>query len=250
MLRNKDLPLLLGILLLMSPFDGGQAAYAAMAVGQETAARVGAASIPKKIKLFGSREMKSRSVKSFGKWTEMWRRHNLPRREDVAPSDSSVSENRRCVMQNKLACGRDAWNKFVSEQQGVPLNDLLKAVNLYMNKSTYVVDPINWGIPDYWSTPDEFFLKDGDCEDYAISKYITLKRLGVDAKDMRLVILQDENLRAAHAILAVRYEGKYMILDNQVDAVLPDTQILHYRPVYSINETGWWLHHKRRFTRD
>ena len=64
---------------------------------------------------------------------------------------------------------------------------------------------------------------------------------------MRLVILQDENLRAAHAILAVRLDDVYMILDNQVDAVLPDTQILHYRPVYSLNESGWWLHHKRRF---
>lgn len=72
--------------------------------------------------------------------------------------------------------------------------------------------------------------------------------MGVDTNDMRLVILQDENLRAAHAVLAVKYDGKYMILDNQVNAVLPDTQILHYRPVYSINEGGWWLHHRRRFS--
>ena len=65
---------------------------------------------------------------------------------------------------------------------------------------------------------------------------------------MRLVILQDENLNVAHAILAVRLDDQNFILDNQVDAVLPDTQILHYRPVYSINESAWWLHRVRRFS--
>ena len=126
--------------------------------------------------------------------------------------------------------------------------ELLDKVNIYMNRAAYIVDPVNWGIPDYWATPDEFFLKDGDCEDYAISKYITLKRLGVDPDSMRLVILQDENLNVAHAILAVKLGKDTFILDNQVDSVLPDTQILHYRPVYSINESAWWLHRVRKFS--
>lgn len=203
-----------------------------------------------KIQLFGSREIRSRSVKSFNKWTEMWRRHNLPRTpsaQEKPDKTNTYLSTRRCVGLARLECGRAEWNQFVENNQGKELADLLPAVNEYMNKSTYIVDPVNWGIPDYWATPDEFFLKDGDCEDYAISKYVTLKRLGVDPDIMRLVILQDENLRAAHAVLAVRHEGVYQILDNQVNAVLPDTQILHYRPVYSLNETGWWLHHKRKF---
>lgn len=33
-----------------------------------------------------------------------------------------------------------------------------------------------------------------------------------------------------------------MILDNQGDRVLLDTDIRHYRPIYSINESAWWLH--------
>lgn len=245
MLRIKGLSLLLGMCALSLPLMFAVSANAERASTQDTSQL---SALPKKVSLFGSREMRSRSVRSFKKWSEMWRRHNLPRTPEDQLTQRAQVTPRSCGGKSRVECSRDAWNKFVAEQEGVPLGDLLGAVNHYMNRSTYIVDPVNWGIPDYWATPDEFFLKDGDCEDYAISKYVTLKRLGVDPSDMRLVILQDENLHIAHAILAVKYEGKYMILDNQVNSVLPDTQILHYRPVYSINETGWWLHHKKRFT--
>lgn len=216
--------------------------------------------------LFGSREIKSNNMKSFDKWTELWRRHMLQREaDDGSGASDEGADTQNCRGRNRIKCSRDAWEQFVAEQQGVvgshqldengepkpaPVtHELLSAVNEYMNKSTYIVDPVNWGIPDHWATPDEFFLKDGDCEDYAISKYVTLKRLGVDPENMRLVILQDENLRVAHAVLAVNLEGSYYILDNQVDSVLPHDKILHYRPVYSINETAWWLHQVRRFGR-
>ncbi|MBV1901612.1 MAG: transglutaminase-like cysteine peptidase, partial [Kordiimonadaceae bacterium] len=203
------------------------------------------AAAPKK-GLFGSGEIHSKNMKSFGKWTEMWRRHSLPK-ADVPKK--VPGENYRCLGKFRAQCTREALEKFIAEQETSDTLALLKSVNKYMNKSPYIVDPVNWGIPDYWATPSEFLMKDGDCEDYAIGKYVALKRLGVDISAMRLVILQDENLRAAHAVLAVEVEGVAYILDNQVDAVLADTQILHYRPVYSINESGWWLHRVSRFTK-
>lgn len=208
--------------------------------------------------LFGSREIHSTNMKSFDKWTELWRRHNLEQSDVKLAESQTTPQERNCRGRNRIKCSREAWEAFIDEQQskrpeGLPNGAadlaLVKAVNLYMNRSTYIVDPVNWGIPDYWATPDEFFLKDGDCEDYAISKFVTLKRLGVDPAIMRLVVLQDENLRIAHAVLAVEIEGEFHILDNQVDTVLPHTAILHYRPVYSINEQGWWLHQVRRFGR-
>lgn len=207
------------------------------------------------IGLFGSREIQSTNMKSFDKWTDLWRRHNLKRSEAQAEGPQSSSVERNCRGLNRAKCSREAWEGFIDQQKasfqanGKIDLELLQSVNRYMNRSPYIVDPVNWGLPDYWATPDEFFLKDGDCEDYAISKFITLKRLGVDPSTMRLVILQDENLRAAHAVLAVAVDGVFHILDNQVDSVLPHTQILHYRPVYSINEGGWWLHQVRRFGR-
>lgn len=202
--------------------------------------------------LFGSREIASTNMKSFDKWTDLWRRHNLQRAESATEDPLPSSVERNCRGRNRAKCSREAWETFLSEQQHgdtAPTIELVNAVNRYMNRSPYIVDPVNWGIPDYWATPDEFFLKDGDCEDYAISKFVTLKRLGIDPNLMRLVILQDENLRIAHAVLAVEVDGVFHILDNQVDTVLPHTQILHYRPVYSITEGGWWLHQVRRFGR-
>lgn len=194
--------------------------------------------------LFGSMEIPSKNMKSFEKWTDMWRRFNLPPTE-VAPA---LQNGPPCRGLARIQCGREAWDAFIAQHADDDPKALLDAVNNYMNKTPYIIDPVNWGIPDYWATPDEFFLKDGDCEDYAISKYVTLKRMGVPKESMRLVILQDENLRAAHAVLSVEIDGTVYILDNQIDNVLPDTQILHYRPVYSINETGWWLHRVKRFS--
>jgi len=245
MLRNIVLFSLIVICALLGPERLAQAASLQDARGITSAVPSAKA---KKIKLFGSREIKSRSVKSFAKWASMWRRHNLPRSTNKPASVLARPVMGLCGPETKIICNRDLWEKFIVDQADVSLGELLKSVNLFMNRSTYIVDAVNWGIPDYWATPDEFFLRDGDCEDYAISKYVTLKRLGVDPSLMRLVILQDENLRAAHAVLAVKLDGHYMILDNQVNSVLPDTKILHYRPVYSINESGWWLHHKRRFS--
>jgi len=198
-----------------------------------------------KTSLFGSMEIRSTNMQAFGKWTEMWRRHNLPRNK--ISNAEVVNADKECVGLQRASCSRAAWEAFVAQQETSDPAALFKAVNSYMNKSPYILDPVNWGIPDYWATPNEFFMKDGDCEDYAISKYITLKRLGYDPSLMRLVILQDENLRVAHAVLAVKADGIFYILDNQVDAVLPDSKILHYRPVYSINEEGWWLHRANRF---
>ncbi len=180
----------------------------------------------------------------------MWRRHNLPRAKQP-PVEKDEQGRPMCRGLARAACNHEAWDTFVTEIQvsDKSRKDILEAVNLYMNRTQYVVDPINWGVPDYWATPDEFFMRDGDCEDYAISKYVTLKRLGFPLDDMRLVVLQDENLRIPHAVLAVTLGEETYILDNQVDAVLPDSQILHYRPVYSVNEKAWWLHQVRRFSR-
>ena len=210
--------------------------------------------------LFGSREIHSTNMKSFGKWSDVWRRQNLEKTAALSAKSEAIEPENRCRGRHRVKCNRDAWNSFIDSQRSggetaetssdpVLSLDLLSAVNLYINRTSYIVDPVNWGVPDYWSTPDEFFLRSGDCEDYAISKFITLKRLGVDTTKMRIAVVQDENLRAAHAVLTVELEGTYHILDNQVDSVLTHDKILHYRPVYSINEAGWWLHQVRRFGR-
>ena len=122
--------------------------------------------------------------------------------------------------------------------------DKITGVNHFLNKKDYIVDPINWGLKDYWATPRQFNRKNGDCEDYAIAKYLSLKALGIPEMQMRIVVLNDLNLELLHAVLAV-YDttGNIYILDNQIPHVMKHNDIHHYEPVYSINEHLWWKHH-------
>jgi predicted transglutaminase-like cysteine proteinase len=58
-------------------------------------------------------------------------------------------------------------------------------------------------------------------------------------------VVDDTNLRVAHAVLVVAEEDRLLVLDNQVPDVLDSRRILHYRPVFSLNENRWWLHRKQ-----
>ena len=161
----------------------------------------------------------------------------------------TVRDFRSCTVENRVECREGVWQAFLTSQTEKEPLDVLRAVNKFHNQTPYIADEINWQVSDYWETLGEYFLKDGDCEDYAISKYISLKLLGWAPETMRIAVIRDENLRIPHAVLVVYFEGKKYILDNQAEAILTDDRILHYRPVFSINETGWWHHVPQRFMR-
>ena len=54
-----------------------------------------------------------------------------------------------------------------------------RAVNRFVNGWAYRADADNYGRSDYWATPLEFFRRSGDCEDYVIAKYRSLRLLGL-----------------------------------------------------------------------
>ena len=148
-----------------------------------------------------------------------------------------------CATTNFNRCHYKEWQRFTESVRALPKDRQLDAVNTFFNKHRYIVDPINWGVADYWETPGQFFDKNGDCEDYAIAKYMTLRDLGWETSAMRVVIVQDMNLKLVHAILAVKTDGKTVILDNQLAVVIEPRRIKHYRPIYAVNEDGWWRFH-------
>ena len=105
-----------------------------------------------------------------------------------------------------------------------------------------MLDIQNYGLEDYWAIPRQFLFNGGDCEDYAIIKFFSLRWLGYPMAELRIVVLQDTNLRVPHAVLAIGQGDDALILDNQVPQALPHRRIVHYVPVYSINAQHWWLH--------
>lgn len=189
--------------------------------------------------LFGYGETENDNLAPFAKWNGMLKRYFADARRELAEGRNRPGG---CEESFFNVCHYAEWTSLIERLRGRGLMEQLRAVNAHMNEAPYITDPRNWGVPDYWATPAEFFEKDGDCEDYAIAKYLTLRRLGVPANRMRIVVLQDMNLRVGHAVLAVYDDNAVYILDNQISEVVEDTAIRHYRPLYSINEAAWWLH--------
>ncbi len=184
-----------------------------------------------KASYFRSVEVRRSNFKLFTKWTGMLERYE---EEKVIV--------RNCKPAGGIPCTYDNWDTMLEKLQGKDRMTQIDTINRYMNQSRYIIDPVNWGVPDYWETPGQFFIREGDCEDYAITKYMSLKRLGLDPKKMRIVVLQDLNLNIAHAVLIIQINGKNLVLDNQIEKVVEAKTIRHYKPFYSINEEAWWLH--------
>lgn len=184
------------------------------------------------LRLFGTHEVRSANLKPFPKWTGMLERYF----DQVELPEGSCS----AMTFNK--CHLERWQAFLGGLGELTVHQQLEAINGFMNEAPYIADIRNWGVDDYWATPGQFFVRFGDCEDYAISKYMSLRSLGVPVEHMRIAVVQDLNLGVAHAVLVVYVDGEGYVLDNQIEQVIAQSKVHHYRPYYTINENAWWLH--------
>lgn len=199
------------------------------------------ASAQQKNGLFNSAEFKSTELSAFKKWASHHERFAESRKVGLETSIRS-GRNISCRRTKNFSCVSDAWLDLINVLKEKTPMEQLDAVNSHLNKAAYVTDMVNWQQLDYWATIQQFFNKDGDCEDYAIAKYYSLMELGFSADEMRIVIVEDTNLNIAHAVLAVYLQNEIWILDNQISTLVPHKKIVHYLPLYSINENAWWLH--------
>ncbi len=198
-----------------------------LAMIPETAHAIG------KPSFFNSTEVRSTNLKPFKKWDTAIARY----RGEVARARKEM-----CTSKTLNKCNYDKWTKFLADLKGKDRVTQIRAVNDYMNRAPYITDPVNWGVKDYWESPGQFMARFGDCEDYAIAKYLSLKLLGYSEREMRIAVVKDLNLRIGHAVLVIYYKGNPYVLDNQIKQVVPASTIKHYLPVYSINAYAWWRH--------
>ncbi len=111
-----------------------------------------------------------------------------------------------------------------------------RAVNLSIKPMS---DWAQYGYTDFWAAPLQTLARGaGDCEDYAIVKYLALRHLGIAPNDLRLLIVRDNMRQAVHAIVAVRYEQEWLILDNRTMAMLNAEQSRHYFPMFVMDYQG------------
>ena len=183
--------------------------------------------------LFGTAEFRAASLDALPKW-----------QQTLSRIDQEQATYRACARASATCPSRAAvaWQSVVRTQRGRPPIEQLQAVNQFLNDWRYKADDHNYGRRDYWATPLEFIRQSGDCEDYAIAKYVTLRQLGFTPEQLRVVVVRDVVRDLAHAVLAVYLDDEVFILDNLTKAVLPQERISHYVPYYSINETTRWAH--------
>lgn len=162
-------------------------------------------------------------------------------REAIAREEAIVA---RCA-RDPAACVHPevgAWLAFLRQVAGRPPLEQVRAVHRFFNRRPYRPDAENYGTSDRWATPLQFLTRAGDCEDYAIAKYESLRRLGFAAEQLRLVVLHDTARDLVHAVLAVYLPEGVVVLDNLTEEILPQERLTRYRPYYSLNEAALWLH--------
>lgn len=127
----------------------------------------------------------------------------------------------------------------------------LTQINDFFNQKIQFVDDIEvWGKSDYWATPLESIGQQaGDCEDFAIAKYVFLKVLNVDNNRLKLTYVRAEihngNTRALRAHMVLSYyqtpQSEPLILDNLTPEILPASSRKDLSPIFSFNDTGLWV---------
>ena len=139
-----------------------------------------------------------------------------------------------------------AWRKMMDESRDLPDVDKLNKVNTFFNRRVlYDSDMAIWQQEDYWATPLEMVGRaTGDCEDFAIAKYMTLQMMGVNKQNLRLIYVR---ANAGGAVVAHMVMGYYpqpteepLILDNLITSVRKASQRPDLAPVFSFNADGLW----------
>jgi predicted transglutaminase-like cysteine proteinase len=116
------------------------------------------------------------------------------------------------------------------------LGQINRAVNLIIRP---VSDVIQYGVDDFWAAPlTTMRTGAGDCEDYAIVKYLALREAGIAPENIRLVIVRDLRRQTNHAVVAVRYDDEWLILDNRTMVMVRAIDTQYYWPLFFLDDRG------------
>ncbi|PTS83619.1 hypothetical protein DBR00_14030 [Pseudomonas sp. HMWF032] len=138
-----------------------------------------------------------------------------------------------------------AWEAQIKASGSSSERDKLSEVNRFFNRQIRFTDDIRlWKQNDYWATPIEMLVKGaGDCEDYSIAKYFTLRRLGIPSDKLRITYVKALNYNQAHMVLTYYASpgAEPLVLDNLINEIKPASQRKDLLPVYAFNAEGLYL---------
>lgn len=127
----------------------------------------------------------------------------------------------------------------------LPEDQIVITVNRFFNQLEYRPDIKTWNKKDYWASRLEFLGKgQGDCEDYAVAKFLTMVQLGVPGEKLFLTYVKAVGYPdAAHLVVTYYKEPGTVpfVLDNYIKEILPATQRPDLIPVYSFTANDLYI---------
>lgn len=140
------------------------------------------------------------------------------------------------------------WQRVVASTRSLGEESKLKRINDFFNQHIAFDDDINiWQQSDYWATPLETIGQGrGDCEDFAIAKYYSLRLAGIPVGKMRLIYVKARlqvatgPIQQAHMVLAYYATpgAEPQVLDNLDTTIRPASKRPDLQPVFSFNSQG------------
>jgi predicted transglutaminase-like cysteine proteinase len=140
------------------------------------------------------------------------------------------------------------WKRMLDASRDLPDAGKLAAVQDFFGRVLqFGGDASAWGRTETWATPTEFMRRgQGDCKDFAVAKYASLRMLGVPADRLRLLYVHARlgaGQQVAHMVLGFYpdAESEPVILDNLVDSMRPLSERSDLSLVYGFNTLGLWV---------
>jgi predicted transglutaminase-like cysteine proteinase len=141
-----------------------------------------------------------------------------------------------------------SWEDLLRDNSATD-REKLEKVNSFFNKNiAFVSDMDNYGVEDYWATPVEALSRGaGDCEDYAIAKYFSLKIMGVAEEKLRIAYVKSLQYNMFHMVMLYYSNpgADPLVLDNLIDSIKPASERKDLLPIFTFNGAGLWLAHDR-----
>ena len=140
------------------------------------------------------------------------------------------------------------WTQMLAASHGLSDAGKLQAVQDFFGRvMQFGDDAPAWGRAQTWATPTEFMRRGrGDCKDFAVAKYASLRMLGVPADRLRLLYVHARigaGQQVPHMVLGF-YAGadsEPVVLDNLVDSMRPLSERSDLSLVYAFNTVGLWV---------
>ncbi|MCG8549156.1 MAG: transglutaminase-like cysteine peptidase, partial [Desulfobacterales bacterium] len=118
-------------------------------------------------------------------------------------------------------------------------------VNNFFNQLEYCSARKTWNKSAYWASRLEFIGKgQGDCEDFAVAKFLTMIQLGVPGEKIFLTYVRARGFAEPAHLVATYYKkpgSVPFVLDNYIKKILPATQRPDLVPVYSFTARDLYI---------